>query len=68
MGNGDVKTPEDAKRMLEYVGADGVMIGRAALGNPWMIQRTKEYLETGELMPEPSPAEKSILQKFIYND
>lgn len=58
MGNGDVRTPEDAKRMLEYVGADGVMIGRAALGNPWMIQRTKHYLETGELMPEPTPYEK----------
>ncbi|MBO0421707.1 tRNA dihydrouridine synthase DusB [Enterococcus plantarum] len=58
MGNGDVRTPEDAKRMLEYVGADGVMIGRAALGNPWMIQRTKHYLETGELMPEPAPHEK----------
>lgn len=58
MGNGDVRTPEDAKRMLEYVGADGVMIGRAALGNPWMIQRTKHYLETGDLMPEPTPFEK----------
>lgn len=58
MGNGDVRTPEDAKRMLEYVGADGVMIGRAALGNPWMIQRTKEYLETGKLLPEPTPREK----------
>jgi nifR3 family TIM-barrel protein len=58
MGNGDVKTPEDAKRMLEYVGADGVMIGRAALGNPWMIQRTKHYLETGELIAEPTPFEK----------
>lgn len=63
MGNGDVKTPEDAKRMLEYVGADGVMIGQYALGNPWMIQRTKEYLETGELMPEPSPAEKINIAK-----
>ncbi|MGX7265176.1 tRNA dihydrouridine synthase DusB [Enterococcus crotali] len=58
MGNGDVRTPEDAKRMLDYVGADGVMIGRAALGNPWMIQRTKQYLETGELIPEPTPHEK----------
>ncbi|MGM0219540.1 tRNA dihydrouridine synthase DusB [Enterococcus sp. AZ126] len=58
MGNGDVRTPEDAKRMIEYVGADGVMIGRAALGNPWMIQRTKQYLETGELMAEPAPHEK----------
>lgn len=58
MGNGDVRTPEDAKRMLEEVGADGVMIGRAALGNPWMIHRTQHYLETGELIPEPTAREK----------
>lgn len=58
MGNGDVKTPEDAKRMIEEVGADGVMIGRAALGNPWMIHRTQQYLETGELIAEPTPREK----------
>ena len=58
MGNGDVRTPEDAKRMLDYVGCDGVMIGRAALGNPWMIYRTQHYLETGELLEEPHPAEK----------
>ncbi|WP_321386963.1 tRNA dihydrouridine synthase DusB [uncultured Enterococcus sp.] len=58
MGNGDVRTPEDAKRMLDYVGADGVMIGRAALGNPWMIHRTQHYLETGELIPEPIPFDK----------
>ncbi|MGM0214674.1 tRNA dihydrouridine synthase DusB [Enterococcus sp. AZ109] len=58
MGNGDVKTPEDAKRMIEEVGADGVMIGRAALGNPWMIHRTQHYLETGELIEEPTPREK----------
>lgn len=64
MGNGDVKTPEDAKRMLEYVGADGVMIGRAALGNPWMIKRTQHYLETGELLPEPTPFEKVEIAKI----
>ena len=64
MGNGDVKTPEDAKRMLDYVGADGVMIGRAALGNPWMIHRTQHYLETGELIPEPTPAEKIATAKL----
>nr|WP_315529684.1 tRNA dihydrouridine synthase DusB [Carnobacterium maltaromaticum] len=58
MGNGDVKTPMDAKRMLDEVGADGVMIGRAALGNPWMIYQTKHYLETGILLPEPSAREK----------
>lgn len=63
MGNGDVRTPEDAKRMLDYVGADGVMIGRAALGNPWMIHRTQHYLETGELIPEPTPFDKVVTAK-----
>ncbi len=58
IGNGDVQTPQDAKRMLEETGCDGVMIGRAALGNPWMIYRTVKYLETGELMGEPSAQEK----------
>jgi nifR3 family TIM-barrel protein len=58
IGNGDVETPQDAKRMLDEIGVDGVMIGRAALGNPWMIYRTVKYLETGELMPEPSVREK----------
>lgn len=58
IGNGDVETPQDAKRMLEETGVDGVMIGRAALGDPWMIYRTVEYLESGELKPEPSIREK----------
>lgn len=64
MGNGDVRTPEDAKRMLEEVGADAVMIGRAALGNPWMIHRTKHYLETGELIAELTPREKIATAKL----
>ncbi|MEK4920408.1 tRNA dihydrouridine synthase DusB [Cytobacillus sp. FSL R5-0569] len=58
IGNGDVQTPQDAQRMLDETGVDGVMIGRAALGNPWMIYRTVKYLETGELMGEPSVREK----------
>ncbi|MFC4075498.1 tRNA dihydrouridine synthase DusB [Salinithrix halophila] len=58
IGNGDVQTPEDAKRMLDTTGCDGVMIGRAALGNPWMLYRTIHYLTAGELLPEPSPQEK----------
>lgn len=58
IGNGDVQTPQDAKRMLDETGVDGVMIGRAALGNPWMIYQTVKYLETGELMPEPGVKEK----------
>ncbi len=58
MANGDVETPQDAKRILEHTGADGVMIGRAALGNPWMIYRTVQYLETGILHEEPGIREK----------
>jgi nifR3 family TIM-barrel protein len=58
IGNGDVQTPQDAKRMIDETGVDGVMIGRAALGNPWMIYRTVQYLETGKLMDEPTVREK----------
>ena len=58
IGNGDVETPQDAKRMLDETGVDAVMIGRAALGNPWMIYQTVQYLESGVLKPEPSVAEK----------
>ncbi|WP_066074004.1 tRNA dihydrouridine synthase DusB [Neobacillus soli] len=58
IGNGDVQTPQDAKRMLDETGVDGVMIGRAALGDPWMIYRTIQYLETGKLMDQPSVREK----------
>ncbi|MDB5055101.1 MAG: tRNA-dihydrouridine synthase [Bacilli bacterium] len=58
IGNGDVFTPEDARRLLDHTGCDGVMIGRAALGNPWMLYRTIQYLTDGILLPEPSAAEK----------
>lgn len=58
IGNGDVASPEDARRMLDLTNCDGVMIGRGALGNPWMLYRTIEYLETGKLLPDPSPEEK----------
>ncbi|WP_270167133.1 tRNA dihydrouridine synthase DusB [Paenibacillus sp. SYP-B4298] len=58
IGNGDVFSPEDAKRMLEQTGCDGVMIGRGALGNPWMLYRTIRYLTEGEMLPDPSPIER----------
>lgn len=58
IGNGDVTTPELAKKMLDETNCDAVMIGRAALGNPWMLYRTVKYLETGELTDEPTPKEK----------
>jgi nifR3 family TIM-barrel protein len=58
IGNGDIFTPEDAHRMIEHTGCDGVMIGRAALGNPWMLYRTIEFLTNGILPPDPTAAEK----------
>ena len=58
IGNGDVKSPQDAKRMLDETGCDAVMIGRAALGNPWIFRRTIRFLETGDLLPEPSYVER----------
>ncbi|MCC3377256.1 tRNA dihydrouridine synthase DusB [Cohnella sp. REN36] len=58
IGNGDVFSPEDAERMLAHTGVDGVMIGRGALGNPWMLYRTVHYLTTGEMLPDPAPSEK----------
>lgn len=63
MGNGDVRTPEDAKRMLDEVGATAVMIGRAALGNPWILKQTAEYLDDGILLPQPTPRQKIATAK-----
>jgi nifR3 family TIM-barrel protein len=54
IGNGDVTSPQDVKRMFEQTGVDGVMIGRGAIGNPWIFERSRHYLETGELLPEPT--------------
>lgn len=58
IGNGDVTSPEDAKRMFEETGVDGVMIGRGAIGNPWIFEHTRHYLETGEKLPEPTIDER----------
>ncbi|MDQ8737504.1 tRNA dihydrouridine synthase DusB [Paenibacillus sp. LHD-38] len=58
IGNGDVFSPQDAKRLLDHTGCDGVMIGRGALGNPWMLYRTIQYLTNGELLSDPTPREK----------
>ena len=57
IGNGDVTGPESAKRMLEETGVDGIMIGRAARGNPWIFGQIKEYLETGTLPQKPELSE-----------
>lgn len=58
VGNGDIFTPEDAKRMIDYTDCDGVMIGRASQGNPWIFKRTVALVKNGEEIPPPSNCEK----------
>ena len=57
IGNGDIFTPQDARRMLDETGCDGLMIARGAKGNPWIFSRTLHYLDTGELLPPPGKDE-----------
>ncbi len=57
IANGDIDTPERAKEVLDYTKADGLMIGRAAQGRPWMFGEVNRYLETGERLPPPEVAE-----------
>jgi tRNA-dihydrouridine synthase B len=57
VANGDITTPEKAKFVLEYTGADAIMIGRAAQGRPWIFREIQHYLETGEKLPPPEVAE-----------
>ena len=67
IGNGDIKTEKDAKNMLEYTKCDAIMIGRGALGNPWIIKNTVNYLENKEIIA-PTPKEKieMIKKNFKY--
>ncbi len=68
IGNGDIKSPEDAKMMIEYTNCDGVMIGRGLMGNPWLIKQTVDYLETGNYEREISIAtKKAYLLKHLDN-
>jgi tRNA-dihydrouridine synthase B len=57
IANGDIDTPERVKQVLDYTGADAVMIGRAAQGRPWMFGEIRHYLDTGEHLPPPEVAE-----------
>lgn len=67
IGNGDVRSAIDAKRMLEETGCDAVMIGRGVLGNPWLIKECITYLETGELLPPPTKEEKIDMLKHHFD-
>lgn len=57
LGNGDVDSPQKAKALFEETGCDGILIGRAARGNPWLFHQIRTYLETGEEEPRPSMEE-----------
>ena len=58
LGNGDINSPEKAKEAFEKYGVDGVMIGRATIGRPWIFRQIKHYFETGEILPELSVNEQ----------
>lgn len=69
IGNGDVIDEESAKHMLEYTGVDGIMIGRGAMGNPWIFAQIEYYLRTGDKLPRPTNQEKyEILKEHIELD
>jgi nifR3 family TIM-barrel protein len=58
IGNGDVTTPDAARKMIDETGCAGVSIGRGAFYNPWIFLHTREYLQTGDLLPEPGFEER----------
>ncbi len=63
IGNGDIVDEESAKHMLEYTGCDGIMIGRAAQGNPWIFEQIIHFLETGEKLPPPTLEERGNMMR-----
>jgi tRNA-dihydrouridine synthase B len=63
IGNGDIRTPQDAKRMMEVTGCAGVMIGRGALSTPWLFRDTWSYLTSGVIPPAPSIEQKCQLMR-----
>ena len=63
IGNGDIDCPQKAKEAFDRWGVDAVMIGRATFGHPWIFREIRHYLDTGELMQEPSVSEKVALAK-----
>ena len=68
IANGDITSPENAREVLEFTGADGVMIGRAAQGRPWIFREIEHYLSTGQLLPGPGVEEiRTIMIEHLYN-
>jgi len=68
IANGDIDSPEKAKQVLEYTGADGLMIGRPAQGNPWIFREINHYLKTGEKLPVPTADEvRRVILQHVEN-
>ncbi|HEB87614.1 MAG TPA: tRNA dihydrouridine synthase DusB [Gammaproteobacteria bacterium] len=68
IANGDIRSPEKARFVLDYTRADAIMIGRAAQGRPWIFREIRHYLDTGETLPEPGPGEiRTILLGHLDN-
>lgn len=63
IGNGDIDSAEKAKQMFDRYGVDAVMIGRATYGRPWIFREVRHYLETGEILPQPSVVERVDIAK-----
>jgi tRNA-dihydrouridine synthase B len=68
IGNGDLRTPQDAKRMIEVTGCAGVMFGRGALSTPWIFRDTWSYLTKGEIPEPPTIQEKCQLMRDHFNN
>lgn len=66
IGNGDIDGPLRAKEMFDKYGVDGIMIGRAAVGRPWIFRDIRHYLNTGEISPEPSVSEKVDIALYHF--
>lgn len=63
IGNGDITSPEKAKEMFDRYGVDGIMIGRATYGRPWIFKEIRHYLSTGDILEQPSVNERVVLAK-----
>ena len=66
IGNGDITDPAEAKGAFDRYGVDGIMIGRAAVGKPWLFRNIKHFLQSGQLLPEPTVSEKVDMARMQF--
>ena len=66
-GNGDIDSPRKARDYRDRYGVDGIMIGRAAIGYPWIFREIKHYMDSGELLPSPTVEERvAVCKKHLH--